>query len=145
MKKLFCALLILSLIALCAIAETDYTGEWYLNEVRFGEMTLSPSLYGKDVTLSLNADGTGPGSRAGAGLAAYHAAQAQSQAAQANADPAVAQSNAARTPAAQPAAPDPARTVPPLTARSGEEQGAATGGPAASFSIPPLTAGDLRG
>lgn len=58
MKKLFCALLILSLIALCAIAETDYTGEWYLNEVRFGEMTLSPSLYGKDVTLSLNADGT---------------------------------------------------------------------------------------
>ena len=58
MKKRFCALLILSLIALCAIAETDYTGEWYLNEVRFGEMTLSPSLYGKDVTLSLNADGT---------------------------------------------------------------------------------------
>lgn len=58
MKKLFCALLILSLIALCAIAETDYTGEWYLNEVRFGDMTLSPSLYGRDVTLSLNADGT---------------------------------------------------------------------------------------
>ena len=58
MKKLFCALLVLSLIALCAIAEMDYTGEWYLNEVRFGEMTLSPSLYGKDVTLSLNADGT---------------------------------------------------------------------------------------
>ena len=58
MKKLFCALLVLSLIALCAIAETDYTGEWYLNEVRFGEMTLSPSLYGRDVTLFLNADGT---------------------------------------------------------------------------------------
>lgn len=58
MKKLFCALLVLSLIALCAIAETDYTGEWYLNEVRFGDMTLSPSLYGRDVTLSLNADGT---------------------------------------------------------------------------------------
>ena len=100
---------------------------------------------GQNLIRTLNADGTGPGSRAGAGLAAYHAAQAQSQAAQANADPAVAQSNAARTPAAQPAAPDPARTVPPLTARSGEEQGAATGGPAASFSIPPLTAGDLRG
>lgn len=58
MKKLFCALLALSLIALCAIAETDYTGEWYLNEVRFGEMTLSPSMYGRDVTLLLNSDGT---------------------------------------------------------------------------------------
>lgn len=58
MKKLFCALLVLALTALCAIAETDYTGEWYLNEVRFGDMTLSPSLYGRDVTLSLNADGT---------------------------------------------------------------------------------------
>ncbi len=100
---------------------------------------------GQNLIRTLNADGTGPGSRAGAGLAAYHAAQAQSQAAQANADPAAAQSNAARTSAAQPAAPDPARTGPPLTARSGEEQGAATGGPAASFSIPPLTAGDLRG
>ncbi len=100
---------------------------------------------GQNLIRTLNADGTGPGSRAGAGLAAYHAAQAQSQAAQANADPAAAQSNAARTPAAQPAAPDPARTVPPLTARSGEEQGATTGGTAASFSIPPLTAGDLRG
>lgn len=100
---------------------------------------------GQNLIRTLNADGTGPGSRAGAGLAAYHAAQAQSQAAQANADPAAAQSNAARTSAAQPAAPDPARTVPPLIARSGEEQGAATGGPAASFSIPPLTAGDLRG
>lgn len=100
---------------------------------------------GQNLIRTLNADGPGPGSRAGAGLAAYHAAQAQSQAAQANADPTVAQSNAARTPAAQPAAPDPAQTVPPLTARSGEEQGAATGGAAASFSIPPLTAGDLRG
>ena len=76
---------------------------------------------------TLNADGTGPGSRAGAGLAAYHAAQAQSQGAQGHAAPATGQA------------------VPPRTARSAAEQGATGGGPAASFSIPPLTAGDLRG
>ncbi len=100
----------------------------------------SRSRRGQNMLRTLNTDGTGSGNRAGAGLAAYHAAQAQSQAAQANAAPAVAQSNTAQMSAAQSATPDPL-----LTARSAAEQGAATDGTAASFSIPPLTAGELRG
>ncbi len=101
---------------------------------------------GQELIRTLNTDGTGPGSRAGAGLAAYLAAQAQSQAAQANAAPAAAaQNNAVPAPAGQAASPAAAQAVPPLTARPAAEQGAAAGGPAASFAIPPLTAGDLRG
>lgn len=100
---------------------------------------------GENLIRTLNTDGAGPGSRAGAGLAAYHAAQARSQGAQGTAAPVVGQSNAMPTPAGQSAAAGQTATVPPLTARSAAEQGAASGGQAASFSIPPLTAGDLRG
>ena len=44
MKKFFCLLLCLITIAAFAAAEADFSGEWYLNEVRFGAMTLTLSL-----------------------------------------------------------------------------------------------------
>ena len=58
MKKFSCLLLCLITIAAFAAAEADFSGEWYLNEVRFGAMTLTPSMFGRDVVLTLNADGT---------------------------------------------------------------------------------------
>lgn len=91
---------------------------------------------GQELIRTLNTDGTGPGSRAGAGLAAYHAAQARNREAQAA--PAAGQDHAASVTEGR------TQAVPPLTARSAAEQTAASGSPAASFSIPPLTAGDLR-
>lgn len=115
---------------------------------------------GQDLIRTLNTDGTGPGSRAGAGLAAYHAAQAQTQpqpaqdAAQSSAQssartvaPAAAQAAnpATAQAAAQPAPHAEGQTVPPLTARSAENRNASGNGAANSFAIPPLTAGDLRG
>ena len=59
MKKWICLLCCLLLFALPALAETDYTGEWYLNEIRYGELTAAPSMVGyDDFTLTLNEDGT---------------------------------------------------------------------------------------
>lgn len=115
---------------------------------------------GQELIRTLNTDGTGPGSRAGAGLAAYHAAQIQAQpqpaqdAAQSSVQnsvrtvaPAGAQAaNPAQVQAAaQPAPHAGDQAVPPLTARSAEGRSASGNGAADSFAIPPLTAGDLRG
>lgn len=107
---------------------------------------------GQELIRTLNTDGTGPGSRAGAGLAAYHAAQAQAQpqpaedAAQSSARNSV---RAVAPAAAQAANPTTTQSggqaVPPLTARSAESRNASGNGAADSFAIPPLTAGDLRG
>ncbi len=59
MKKTICLLFCILIFALPALAETDFTGEWYLNEIRYGELSVSPSLLGyDDFTLTLNADGT---------------------------------------------------------------------------------------
>lgn len=107
---------------------------------------------GQELIRTLNTDGTGPGSRAGAGLAAYHAAQAQAQPQPAEDAAQSSARNSVRTvaPAAAQAA-NPATTqsggqaVPPLTARSAESRNASGNGAADSFAIPPLTAGDLRG
>ena len=107
---------------------------------------------GQELIRTLNTDGTGPGSRAGAGLAAYHAAQAQTQPQPAEDAAQSSARNSVRTvaPAAAQAA-NPATTqsggqaVPPLTARSAESRNASGNGAADSFAIPPLTAGDLRG
>ena len=107
---------------------------------------------GQELIRTLNTDGTGPGSRAGAGLAAYHAAQAQAQPQPAEDAAQSSARNSVRTvaPAAAQAA-NPATTqsggqaVPPLTARSAESRIASGNGAAESFAIPPLTAGDLRG
>lgn len=105
---------------------------------------------GQELIRTLNTDGTGPGSRAGAGLAAYHAAQAQPQPAEDAAQSSARNSVRTVAPAAAQAA-NPATTqsggqaVPPLTARSAESRNASGNGAADSFAIPPLTAGDLRG
>lgn len=107
---------------------------------------------GQELIRTLNTDGTGPGSRAGAGLAAYHAAQAQAQPQPAEDAAQSSARNSVRTvaPAAAQAA-NPTTTqsggqaVPPLTARSAESRNASGNGAADSFAIPPLTAGDLRG
>lgn len=107
---------------------------------------------GQELIRTLNTDGTGPDSRAGAGLAAYHAAQAQAQPQPAEDAAQSSARNSVRTvaPAAAQAA-NPATTqsggqaVPPLTARSAESRNASGNGAADSFAIPPLTAGDLRG
>ena len=115
---------------------------------------------GQELIRTLNTDGTGPSSRAGAGLAAYHAAQiqAQPQPAQDAAQSSVQNSGRTVAPAgAQAANPAPVQAaaqpaphagdqaVPPLTARSAEGRSASGNGAADSFAIPPLTAGDLRG
>ena len=98
---------------------------------------------GQSLVRTLSTDAVGAGSRAGAGLAAYHAAQAQAQAASA---PSPAQ---APNQAPAPGAPvRDARAMQPLAApavgdRSAEGPG--RGEAAGSYAIPPLTAEDLRG
>lgn len=85
----------------------------------------------------LNADNVGINSRAGQGLAAYHAAQQQS----ATSAPQVTQTAAAHPGQdAQPAAIS--TGIAPLTSKSLENS---TTNDNASFSIPPLTSTDLRG
>ena len=115
---------------------------------------------GQELIRTLNTDGTGPSSRAGAGLAAYHAAQIQAQPQPAQDAAQISVQNSGRTvapagaqaanPAPVQAAAQPAphagdQAVPPLTARSAEGRSASGNGAADSFAIPPLTAGDLRG
>lgn len=61
MKKLLTALLALALCALSfgALAEADdVTGEWYLNSVEAGGISMNPAMLGFEITITLNADGT---------------------------------------------------------------------------------------
>ncbi|WP_165065297.1 rod-binding protein [Desulfovibrio sp. ZJ200] len=93
---------------------------------------------------TLSTDAAGTGKRAGAGLAAYHAAQAQ---AAPIASPAAAQSPGGTSQASGqapiPGAPvQDARAMQPLAAPAA---GNGSGQAAGSYVIPPLTAGDLRG
>ncbi len=64
MKKILSLILALALMLSClaaaAAAEgTDYSGDWYLNEIKIGEVTDHPSCVGLSVAMKLNADGTG--------------------------------------------------------------------------------------
>lgn len=101
---------------------------------------------------TLNVDGTGHNSRAGAGLAAYHAAQAQSPApnqtlnqtagpASVSDQPPGGPRMAEREAAAQAA--QPGQTMAPVTPDAAS-QNPAERDHGASFIIPPLTAADLR-
>lgn len=85
----------------------------------------------------LNVDNVGVNSKAGAGIAAYHAAnEAQAGAAAAQAQPQPAQA-AAPAPGAAPAA----QSAPTAASAAAPADAAASG----NFSIPPLTAADARG
>lgn len=85
----------------------------------------------------LNVDNVGVNSKAGAGIAAYHAAnEAQAAAAAAQAQPQPAQA-AAPAPGAAPAA----QSAPTAASAAAPADAAASG----NFSIPPLTAADARG
>lgn len=59
MKKLVALLLALMLCLGVALAETaDVAGVWYLNEMSDGEMTINPATLGREMTMTLNEDGT---------------------------------------------------------------------------------------
>lgn len=97
-----------------------------------------------DIIRMLNVDNVGVNSKAGQGLAAYHAAQ--SQAAQNQAQPA--QGGMGRQSLSQLVqnAAQNAQPIEPLTAQqTGAAQGAQNDQPGQNFAIPPLTSGDLRG
>ncbi len=100
---------------------------------------------------TVSTDAAGAGNRAGAGLAAYHAAQAQAAPV---ASPAAAQSPGGTSIQASGQAPisgapvQDARAMQPLAAPAvgdGSATGNGRGQAAGSYVIPPLTAGDLRG
>ena len=83
----------------------------------------------------LNVDNVGVNSKAGAGIAAYHAANEAQAAASAEAAPLTAPAAPQATPVASPAA------APAANPGAGPAEAAASG----NFSIPPLTAADARG
>ena len=58
MKKAFCLLLCILSLNLWAFAESDFSGEWYLIEMRYGDMTVPQAVLGCEVTLTLAADGS---------------------------------------------------------------------------------------
>ncbi|MFT4301988.1 MAG: rod-binding protein [Desulfovibrio sp.] len=106
---------------------------------------------GSDLLRNRNVDAAGPNSRAGAGLAAYHAQQAgqpvlaapgQPQTPAAAAQPAAAQSI---QPLAQPMTGQPAAPIAPLTSSAAQAaQPVQQVQVPESYGIPPLTAMDLR-
>ena len=60
MKKIAAILLALLVCLGVALAEeTDFTGTWYATEIVMGEMNISVASLGMDMSLTLQADGTG--------------------------------------------------------------------------------------
>lgn len=106
---------------------------------------------GSDILRSRNVDAAGPNSRAGAGLAAYHAQQASQPVLAAPGQPmtpaAAGQPAAAQTvqPLAQPMTGQPASPIAPLTSATPQAaQSVQQVQVPESYGIPPLTAMDLR-
>ena len=61
MKKLFSLILALCMVCMLvpAVAEEDVTGEWYLKTMKQGETEYDAGAIGYNITMTLNADGTG--------------------------------------------------------------------------------------
>ena len=61
MKKLFSLVLALCMACMLipAVAEEDVTGEWYLKTMKQGETEYDAGAIGYNITMTLNADGTG--------------------------------------------------------------------------------------
>jgi hypothetical protein len=67
-KKLTAILLSLLMLGAFATAQSvDYTGIWYLVSIESQGITLSPADMGMELTMNLNADGTGTASSTGEG------------------------------------------------------------------------------